>query len=195
MSFYENLISSGSLFIIFLLMISNGFLSFPSSQILYITLGVLISKGQLSLLDVAMIGALGNTIGNQLLFELTSKHGEKVARRYLPLSDDAFEALKETFAEKSLWWLGIGKLTPSLKVAVPILAGIAKTHRALTFFVFLVTSVVWAFAFLSLGIFFGKSFSFGLYGIILALIGIGVAVYFASLVQMKTKARLEQKRD
>ena len=164
-------------------MVSNGFFSFPSSQILYITLGVFIASGKLALVPTLIVGAIGNTIGNFILFEITSRHGEKVARRFLPLSTEAFEALKETFKEKSLWWLAIGKMTPSLKVAVPILAGIAKTHRRLTLLVFLVTSFIWGFLFLSLGIFFGESFSFGTYGILIGLVGIAVALYFTSLVK------------
>ena len=183
----ETILSQGSLLIIFVLMLSNGFFSFPSSQILYITVGVFVAQGKLTLLPVLILGAIANTLGNYALYEVTHKHGEKVAKKFLPISDETLAALKETFKEKSLWWLAVGKLTPSLKVAVPILAGIAKTNRAHTFLVFLITSFVWASAFLSIGIFFGKSFSFGIYGIIMGVIGISIALYFASLVQKKVE--------
>ncbi len=181
----ESLLQGGSLLLIFILMLSNGFFSFPSSQILYISLGVFIAQGKVALIPAFLLGALGNTLGNYLLFEMTHRHGEKFARKLLPLQDDMFEALKETFKEKSLFYLALGKLTPSLKVFIPLLAGVSKTKRSHTFLIFLITSFIWAAAFLAIGIFFGKSFSFGKYGIIMGLIGIGVALYFTSKMQKK----------
>ena len=185
----ETLLSQGSLIFIFVLMILNGFFSFPSSQLLYITVGFFVAQGKIAFIPALILGALGNTIGNYALYLVTSKYGEKVAKKFLPVSDEIFEALKDTFKEKSLFYLAVGKLTPSLKVAIPILAGIAKTHKQLTLLVFLVTSTIWATAFLALGIFFGKSFSLGLYGIIMGVIGIAVALYFTTILQKKIEQR------
>ena len=58
---------------IFGLMILNGVFSFPSSQILYIISGYFVFTGSLSLMLVSVVGALGNTIGNTILFYLTRK--------------------------------------------------------------------------------------------------------------------------
>lgn len=186
---YESLLSGGSLFIILLLMLANGFFSFPSSQILYITAGVFISNGTLPFLPVIFLGAIGNTVGNFILFLVTKKHGESVARKYIPLSKEMYDALIETYKDRSAWWIAVGKMTPSLKVITPVLAGISKTDNMLTFLIFLVTSFLWALFFVSMGMFFGKSFSFGTYGIIIGVIGIAAALYFMNLVQKKQKIK------
>jgi membrane protein DedA with SNARE-associated domain len=188
---FESMLSQGSLIFIFILMLSNGFFSFPSSQLLYITVGFFVAQGKIAFLPVLLLGALGNTLGNYLLYLVTSKYGEKTAKRFLPIKDEMFEALKETFKEKSLFYLAIGKMTPSLKVIIPILAGIAKTHKQLTLLVFLVTSTIWATVFLSLGVFFGKSFSLGIYGVIMGVIGLLVALYFTTILQKKIEKKGE----
>ncbi len=193
MTTFESILSQGSLVFIFILMLANGFFSFPSSQLLYITVGFFIAQGKIPFLPALLLGSLGNTIGNYALFLVTSKYGEKVAKKFLPIKDEMFEALKETFKEKSLFYLAIGKLTPSLKVVIPILAGIAKTHKQLTLLVFLITSTLWAALFLSLGIFFGKSFSLGIYGVIMGAIGLFVALYFTNIMQKKAELIAKKK--
>ena len=190
---YGSLFAQGSLFLVFILMISNGFFSFPSSQILYITLGVFVASGKIGFIPMLIVGALGNTIGNYLLYEITHRHGEKVARQFLPIKAEMYEALKETFKEKSLLWLALGKMTPSLKVIIPLLAGIARTKRIPTFFVFLITSFIWGNAFISIGVFFGKSFSFGYYGLVMGALGLGIALYFTSLMQKKIEEMKKNK--
>lgn len=186
---YESLLSNGSLFVVLFLMVSNGLFSFPSSQILYITAGVFIAQGTLPFFPVVLLGTIGNAVGNFFLFLLTKKHGDTVARKFVPLSKEMYDALIETYKDKSAWWIAIGKLTPSLKVITPILAGISRTDNTLTFFIFLVTSFVWSLLFTSIGMFFGKSFSFGTYGIIIGGIGIAVMLYFMNLVQKRAQRK------
>ena len=180
---YESLLSGGSLLIVLILMVSNGFFSFPSSQILYITAGVFVASGKLPLIPVLLLGSIGNAIGNFLLFIITKKHGEAVARKFIPLSHDMYKALVKTYKDKSVWWIAIGKLTPSLKVITPVMAGLSKTGTLLTFFIFLITSFIWSVFFVGMGMFFGKSFSFGTYGIVIGAVGVAVALYFMNLVQ------------
>ena len=60
---------------IFLMMIANGTISFPSSQILYIICGFFIENGSLSLALVVFFGALGNTIGCIILYEVVRFKG------------------------------------------------------------------------------------------------------------------------
>ena len=58
------LISSGTYVAIFILMLANGVVNFPSSQILYLVVGYFVSTGNLMFMWAVIAGGLGNTIGN-----------------------------------------------------------------------------------------------------------------------------------
>ena len=175
----ELLIQSGSYLAIFLLMIANGAVSFPSSQVLYIIAGYFIAQDNLMLLPVAFVGALGNTAGNIILYELVRKHGRKfVARMKLfPLRELA--KVETAFKKKGSWFIFVGKLLPAIKVFVPIPAGLGKMHRGLFAALMFVASFIWSLGFISIGYFFGKSSDlFGKYAIILVIIAAVVLFLF-----------------
>ena len=71
----ENVIVTLGYIGIFGLMISNGVITLPSSQILYIITGYFIFTGELNFALASLMGALGNTIGNIILYELARKKG------------------------------------------------------------------------------------------------------------------------
>ena len=127
----ETLIQGGSYFAIFILMIANGSVSFPSSQVLYIICGYFIARGELVLPVVAFVGALGNTVGNIILYELVRKHGRTFIEKMkiFPMSELAKVEL--AFKKKGAWFIFIGKLLPAIKVFVPIPAGLGKMSRPL----------------------------------------------------------------
>lgn len=175
----ETLIQGGSYFAIFLLMIANGAVSFPSSQVLYIIAGYFIARGDLVLIPVALAGALGNTVGNIILYELARVHGRTfIARmKIFPLRELA--KVETAFRKKGAWFIFIGKLLPAIKVFVPIPAGLGKMHRPLFAALMFVASFIWSLAFIAIGYFFGKSSElFGRYAIILAIIAAVVILLF-----------------
>lgn len=159
----HSLIASGSYVAIFLLMIANGVLNFPSSQVLYLVVGYFIATSPLTFLGALCAGALGNTIGNIITFMLVKKYDRPLARKLLMLDDATFtkihSALHDTFSKRGLWWLFIGKLTPSVKAFIPVLAGLAQTKTLTTSCIFLVASFVWAAALIYLGYTFGEHVS------------------------------------
>ena len=77
----ETIISFAGYAGIFLLMITNGAVSFPSSQVLYIIAGYFVAQGDLALLPVVVAGTLGNTVGTIILYELTRKYGRTFIAR------------------------------------------------------------------------------------------------------------------
>ena len=175
----ETLIQGGSYFAIFLLMIANGAVSFPSSQVLYFISGYFIARGDLLLVPVALVGALGNTFGNIILYELARMHGRTfIARmKIFPLRELA--KVEMAFRKKGAWFIFIGKLLPAIKVFVPIPAGLGKMSRPLFAILMFVASFIWSFAFIAIGYFFGKSSDlFGRYAIILTLIATIVILLF-----------------
>lgn len=175
----ETVIAISGYFGIFVLMIANGAVSFPSSQALYIIAGYFIAREDLFLIPVALVGALGNTVGNIILYELARKHGRTfIARmKIFPLRELA--KVETAFRKKGAWFIFIGKLLPAIKVFVPIPAGLGKMSRPLFAILMFVASFIWSLAFISIGYFFGKSSDlFGRFAIILALVATVVILLF-----------------
>ena len=170
----ETIITTWSYVGIFVLMAANGFFSIPSSQILYIVVGYFIGTGSLSLIPATLVGALGNTIGNILMYEAVRKYGVKYVSKFQLFRAQDIKKVEVLFRKKGLWFLFVGKLLPAIKVFIPIPAALGKVHRgafaALMFF----ASWIWSFIFIAIGYFFGKSAgvwkSYGLILIVVAAI-------------------------
>lgn len=160
---FHALILSGSYVAIFLLMLANGVINFPSSQILYLIVGYFVSTGNLLFAGAVIAGALGNTIGNFITYTLIKKYERPLARKMLMMNEATFDkihsALHDTFSRRGIWWLFIGKLTPSVKAFIPVVAGLARTPTVLTSLIFLVASFIWATGVIYLGYAFGEQFS------------------------------------
>ena len=179
------IISSFSYLAIFVLMTSNGIISFPSSQILYLVAGYLASSGKLSVPEVIVFGALGNTLGNMITYHLVRKYDATFAQKILLLDKATFTKIHSTvhdiFSKRGIWWLFIAKCTPSLKVIVPTVAGLANTNKKLTSFIFLTSSILWASIFTCLGFYFGTQVSLRAIAPVSFIVGLAVitALYFS----------------
>lgn len=160
-------------------MIANGTFNFPSSQFLYLICGYFISTGNLLFIPTLIAGTLGNTLGNILTFLLVKKYKKSFARKILMMDETTFDklhtALHETFLEKGMWYIFFGKITPSVKAFIPILAGLSNTGTKLTSFIFFITSGLWATLILSLGYFFGEQFSLKSFAGVSLLIGLTIS--------------------
>jgi len=174
----ESLILAGSYGAIFLLMIANGAISFPSSQLLYIVVGYFIAKGDIAWVPAIILGAIGNMIGNIILYEAVRRYGREVVFKWKLFDPTILSKVEIAVAQKGWWFLFVGKLLPAIKVFIPIPAGLGKMHRGGFAGMMLVASAIWASAFMFFGYTFGKSFHiFGWYGIgitLFALIIVGL---------------------
>lgn len=183
----ESVIMGFSYLGIFGLMILNGFLSFPSSQILYIIVGYFVSTGTLGLLPASILGATGNTIGNILMYEAVRAHGINYIKRFQIFREKDILKVEHVFKKKGLWFLFIGKLLPAIKVFIPIPAGLGKVHRGAFAGIMLSASWIWSLVFISIGYFFGKSATvWKSYGIILMIIAALVVFFFYRYMNSKT---------
>ena len=175
----EALLQGGSYFAIFLLMITNGVVSFPSSQILYIIAGYFVAQGNLAFALVAFVGALGNAVGNIILYELARKHGRTFIARMKLFPGRELAKVETAFRKKGAWFIFVGKLLPAIKVFVPIAGGLGKFSRGLFAPLMFIASFIWALGFISIGFFFGKSSDlFGRYAIILVIVAVVVMLLF-----------------
>lgn len=175
---------------IFGLMISNGFFSIPSSQILYIITGYFIFTGDLNLYLAALAGATGNTIGNVLLYEAARSKGLKYILKFKMFREKEIRKVQAAFKKRGAWFILIGKLLPAIKVFVPIPAGIGKMNRALFTSIIFVASLFWSLIFISIGYFFGKSADvFQSYAIILAIVAVVVVTIFYKYINSEEVLR------
>lgn len=182
----DSLIETFGYIAIFVLMIFNGFLSFPSSQILYIVAGYFVFTGSLSFVVAAAVGALGNTIGNYVLFDLSRRKGLEYTARFTKIPQREISKLQLVFKKYGAWFLAIGKLLPAIKVFMPIVAGIGAMRVSLFLPIILITSFIWACMFLSIGYFFGKQAEvFGVYSVLLLIIAFVVVGAFYKLMNSK----------
>jgi membrane protein DedA with SNARE-associated domain len=187
----ETLIISFGYFGIFMLMIVNGLASFPSSQVLYVATGYFVFTGDLLLPAVIVAGAVGNTVGNIALYELTRRKGVAYAIKRNLIPERELHKLRIVFDQRGIWFIFIGKLIPGLKVFVPIAAAAALVHRGTFAVVMLITSALWTLPFIGLGYFFGHSAEvYGWYSI--APIGIGLVVVMILYRLMNSPAVLKE---
>lgn len=188
----HTLLSSGSYFVIFLLMLTNGIGNLPSSQLLYIIAGYFVSTGSLLFIPTIIVGTLGNTIGNIITFQLVKKYDKPFARKLLMLDEPTFtkvhSALHETFSRRGMWWIFLGKLTPSVKAFIPIVAGLSNTKTKITSLIFLIASLIWAVAITSLGYYFGEHITLKSFAVVS--LGIGAIIAFVIYKNLKKKGVL-----
>jgi membrane protein DedA with SNARE-associated domain len=171
---------------IFLLMISNGVITFPSSQVLYIITGYFISTGDLSLALVVFFGALGNTVGNIILYEIVRFKGLHYIEKWKIFPPQDLKKITVALHKKGVWFLFIGKLLPALKVFVPIAAAVGKTERKIYIPMMLVASAIWTAPFIAIGYYFGKSSDlFGKYAVAVLIVAFIVMGLFYKYINSK----------
>ncbi len=171
---------------IFGLMIANGFLSFPSSQVLYIIVGYFVGTGTLSLFFASLAGALGNTLGNIFLYEAVRLRGVQYIERFQIFRKEDVRKVEIMFRKKGLWFLFIGKLLPAIKVIIPIPAALGKVHRGKFAALMFAASWVWSLMFIAIGYFFGKNATtWKSYGVILMVVAIAIMVIFFRMLNSK----------
>lgn len=171
---------------IFGLMISNGILGFPSSQFLYIISGFFIFTGELNLILVSLIGAIGNTIGNIILYEIVRRKGIAFITKFKIFPKREVQKVQAVFSKRGAWFVFIGKLLPAIKVFIPIVAGVGKMNRTYYIPIIFVSSVIWSLIFITIGFYFGKNIEFlGIYTIVLILIALIIVGIFYRYMNSK----------
>ncbi len=167
-------------------MIANGFISFPSSQVLYIVAGYFVSLGHLNIISVSIVGALGNTVGNIILYEVVRAYGLVYITKWTMFPEREVKKVVFAFRRRGAWFLFISKLLPAIKVFAPIPAGIAKMHRGVFAIIIFISSWLWSLIFLSVGYFFGKTEDiFGAYALVLSLVSLVVVGIFYKYMNSK----------
>lgn len=157
----ENISPNAVYTTLFLSLFANGLTNIPSSQIVYLTFGYVLTKNALiSPIYGILIGAIGNTIGNMVLYKLIHRHSDflnsKIAK-LLNIDLVKLDYYMKQIETRGVWWLVVGKCVPSLKVLVPILVGLSDIGIKKAVSIFFLGSLLWATLVTYLGYHFGKS--------------------------------------
>ncbi len=193
----EQLIITASYAGIFGLMLLNGVLSvFPSSQVIYIVSGYFVYTGDLELILGLILGAIGNTIGGTILYYLVREKGTDYVRKFTLIPEDGIKKAQIVFEKHGAWFLFVGRILPALKVFMPIVAGVAKMKIQAYVPIFFLAALVWAGAFMSIGMIFGKSSDFfGRYAIILFVVAaIVVGIFYKTMQSPWITKELHKKK-
>lgn len=160
-------------------MVTNGIVSLPSSQFIYVTAGFLVPSGKMEFLPIVIVGTIGNTIGNAILYEMSRRKGLGYITRWRMFREEKILRLQTAFKRRGSMIIFIGKFLPGVKVVVPVVAGIASMNRKLYTVIILITSFLWALGLTYFGVYFGKNIGngrFGWYSAALILLAV-VAIY------------------
>lgn len=166
--------------IIFTTLIANGLFNIPSSQIIYLTLGYIININNFNFYWAIFLGATGNTIGNLILYKIIYNNSNFLndkALLFLGMKTETLLRYNESFKNKWWGWLILGKLTPSVKVFVPIICGLSKINLKRSLIIFFTGSLLWAIVVTYLGFYFGKQSSLINFYLIVTLIYILIGLY------------------
>ncbi len=163
MTIETTIVTFGYLAIV-IFMITNGVISLPSSQFVYVTAGFFAPTIELSILLIAVSGTIGNIIGNTILYEASRSKGIVYVRKWKGFSEEKIAKLQIAFARRGSAVIFFGKFLPGVKVVVPVVAGIAEMNRALYFVIIAVTSFLWALGLTYFGYYFGRNYGDGTFG-------------------------------
>ncbi len=160
----ENLILTFGYSAIFAFMVTNGIVSLPSSQFIYVTAGFLVSSGKLEFLPIVIVGTIGNTIGNVILYEVSRRKGLKYVTRWRMFHEEKIMKLQRAFKRRGSVIIFIGKFLPGVKVVIPVVAGIAIMNRLMYIVIIKVTSLLWAVGLTYFGVYLGGNTGNGMFG-------------------------------
>ncbi len=180
----------------FISLILNGAINVPSSQIIYLTLGYLISNSTFNPYLAILLGATGNTIGNFILYKIIYSNSDFInsgLAKVLNINSEKINKYTLYFNKHGLWWLVFAKLIPTAKVFVPIIAGLSKISLTRSIFIFFAGSLLWAIMVTYLGYYFGKQVNIFQFYLIVA--GVYAAVMVISYLYNQIKGHKEEVDD
>jgi membrane protein DedA with SNARE-associated domain len=169
-------------FNLFIALFLNGVISFPSSQVIYLGLGYFLTdKTYLEISLAVIFASFGNAFGNFLLYYIFFFKNEALKlkiTKYLNFEEDKIKNFLEKASKHSYLWVFLGKLTPSIKVFIPIIAAMLKIRPFYAFTIFLLGSITWGFALTFIGIYFGKNINLSTFFISVLLIYVLIFLIF-----------------
>jgi membrane protein DedA with SNARE-associated domain len=142
------------LFVILLLEESGVPVPLPGDLLLLFT-GSLVAQGTLSLAPIFLILIAAILIGSSILYTIAVRGGRPLLRRrgrWLRLKEERIDRAERWLEARPIRGVAMLRLTPGLRIYSTIVAGLLAVPRARATISFVVSGVIWATAWLSLGI-------------------------------------------
>lgn len=125
--------------------------------------------------------SLGNSVGNFILYYVFFFKNQSFThklKKYLSFDEIKIQKYIDKAEKHSYFWVFFGKLTPSVKVFIPIVAAMLKIRPLMAFVIFFTASIVWGLALTYIGIYFGRNTNLvGFYAVLL-LVFITITMFF-----------------
>ena len=155
--FSTNLIASGGLVGVFLLMVlENLFPPIPSELIMPLA-GFTAARGQMSILGVVLAGTLGSIAGNAFWFEMARTFGKARTRalaerhgRWLGLGPEEITKAEDTLRRNGPVAVFLGRFMPGVRTAISVPAGLVELPRSVFYLWTGLGTLIWTGA-LALG--------------------------------------------
>jgi len=160
-------ISNYGVLAIFVLMILNGSLSAPPSEIILACAGIFAAKGVVPISHALISAVLGNWIGTSILYFLGRKFGEQaivaVRQKFvnLPFGLSLFSSMLPTkgtirrYAKRHHtsfpWWLFYCRCFPVIRSMISIPAGVSRISYGVFSTLTVLGALTWAGAWMVLG--------------------------------------------
>ncbi len=137
--FCINLVKSGGYEGIFLGMFLEGMtIPLPIEELILPLSGYFVFKGEMSFLLVVLVGSLGTTVGNGLMYALSRHLGLPFLikyGKYLFINEKHIEKGFYIFEKHGSIIIFLGRFVPGVRGFIPIIAGISKMNPVV-FFIF-----------------------------------------------------------
>ncbi|MBD0275793.1 MAG: DedA family protein [Acetobacteraceae bacterium] len=148
--FSTNLIASGGLVGVFLLMVlENLFPPIPSEVIMPLA-GFTAARGQMPILGVILAGTLGSIAGNAVWFEIARAFGTARTRRlvgrygrWLGLGPEEVGKAEDTLRRNGPLAVFLGRFMPGVRTAISVPAGLVEMPRSVFYLWTALGTAIW----------------------------------------------------
>ncbi len=171
----NELISNYGLIAIFILMLTNGVISAPPSELTLSFAGIFVGITNLTLVITIPVAILGNLIGTSILYfigykvgykwviNLDNRHTDKqynfFSKLYKSIIPDKIvvDYLIKTFQKKGAVWVGILRCLPMIRSIISLPAGIIRMP-SIIFYVYTTLGIsIWTIIWQLIGFYIGNS--------------------------------------
>ena len=186
--------SSWSYFVIFMVAVIDAFFPLVPSETVLVIGGSLAGSGDLSLPLVALAGATGAVVGDNISFGIGTWVGEKTVKSWFR-SEKAHRRLEwaeRTLAERGPYIIVIARFIPGGRTAVTFSAGYVHSLPWRRFIVYdVVAGLIWGTYGAMLGYLFGRTFEdHPFWGVLLALgIALTAGLVVEAVRHVRTRSR------
>lgn len=186
---------------IFVLMTLESALIPVPSEVTMVFGGFLVSRGELSLVWVGLLGAVGNVVGSWIAYSVGLRGGRPLADRwgrYVFLRKKELDRAEVWFERRGELAVFVGRLLPVVRTFISFPAGVARMPMVRFSVYTFLGSLIWSYALAWAGFELGENWRTLLdYGTPIS-IGIGIAVAGLGawwLVRRARARRAELRRD